>query len=155
MRVLLATDGSPHSRRALEKAVELARATRAEVQVLVVSSRVFMRPLYGVERDLLVPSQAESGQILQEAYAYMRQHGVVPETLHRVGAPADTILSVARQEGSDLIVLGSHGRSGLQRYLLGSVSEKVLAHAPCSILIVRETAHARIAFPDCALVHRN
>lgn len=154
MRALLATDGSPHSRRALERTAEWARATGSEVQVLVVSSLVFMRPLYGAERDLLVPSNEEAGQILQEAHAYLSQHGVVPKTLHRVGDPAETILSVAKEAEAELIVLGSHGRTGLQRYLLGSVSEKVLTHAPCSILIARETAHARIAFPNCALVQR-
>ena len=155
MRVLLATDGSPHSRRALEKTAELARATKAEVKVLVVSSMVFMRPIYGADRDLLVPSNEESGEILLEAYSYLRRRGVVPQTLHRVGTPADTILSVAREIEADLIVLGSHGRSSLQRYLLGSVSQKVLTHAPCSILIARESAHVRIAFPDCTLVQRN
>lgn len=138
MKVLLATDGSPCSLRALGQTAELAAPTGAEVIVLVVSSMVFMRPFYGPEQDLLVPSNEEAAQILQEAFDYLKARGIRPRTLHRLGVPQDVILSVAREEQVDLIVLGSHGRAGLQRFLLGSVSEKVLAHAPCTVLISRE-----------------
>lgn len=154
MRVLLATDGSPGSRRALERTAEIARAARAEVWVLVVSSMVFMRPFYGLEQDLLIPTNEEAAEILQEAHAYLKERRVEAHTLHRSGQAADTILAVAAEVEADLVVLGSHGRNGLQRFLLGSVSERVLAQAPCSVLLAREAAHARIEFPDCALVQR-
>lgn len=155
MRLLLATDGSPCSRRALEKTAEVAVATRAEVMVLVVSGLVFMRPFQGAELDLLIPSNEEAAEILQEAYTFLKTHGLSARTLHRLGVAHDVILAVAREERADLIVLGSHGRTGLQRFLLGSVSEKVLAQAPCSVLITRDLHASRREDPELETLHQN
>ncbi|HEY9856956.1 MAG TPA: universal stress protein [Stenomitos sp.] len=135
--MLLATDGSPCSRLALDQTANLAAAAEADVMVLVVSDMVFLRPSYGLEPELLVPSNAEAADILQEAFAFLKARGIRARTLHRVGPAPEIIVSVAREEKADMIVVGSHGRSGLQRFLLGSVSEKVLAHAPCTVLITR------------------
>ncbi|MGV3721695.1 MAG: universal stress protein [Actinomycetota bacterium] len=60
----------------------------------------------------------------------------------RSGDPAQGLLDVARDEGADLIVVGSHGRGVLEQFLLGSVSQQVLRHAPCSVLVVRHPAHS-------------
>jgi nucleotide-binding universal stress UspA family protein len=62
----------------------------------------------------------------------------VPHSLHLVrGAPADEICRAAEAEGASLIVIASHGRSGLRRYLIGSVAERVARHASCSVLLLR------------------
>lgn len=155
MRVLLATDGSHCSRRALEKTAELADATRAEVMVLVVSGLEFMRPFQGEEVDLLVPSNEEAAEILQEAFSFLKARGISARTLHRMGVAPDVIVAVAIEERADLIVLGSHGRTGLKRFLLGSVSEKVLAHAPCSVLISRALKAPRSEPPELEALHHN
>jgi nucleotide-binding universal stress UspA family protein len=63
------------------------------------------------------------------------------------GDPAQTLLRVAEQREADLIVVGSHGRSGIGRLLLGSVSENVLRHAPCSVLVVKSSRSARGVLP--------
>ena len=57
----------------------------------------------------------------------------------REGQPAEVIIDVANQEQADLIVVGSRGLTGIQRYLMGSVSSKVSEHAPCSVMVVRTT----------------
>jgi nucleotide-binding universal stress UspA family protein len=59
------------------------------------------------------------------------------ETHAREGQPADVIIEIANQKQADLIVVGSRGLTGIQRYLMGSVSSKVTEHAPCSVMIVR------------------
>ncbi len=59
------------------------------------------------------------------------------ETFARQGDPADAIIDVAEEQGSDLIIVGNRGMTGAKRFLLGSVPNKVSHHAPCSVLIVR------------------
>jgi nucleotide-binding universal stress UspA family protein len=61
------------------------------------------------------------------------------QTFAREGDPADAILDVAEERGSDLIVVGNKGMTGAKRFLLGSVPNKVSHHAPCSVLIIRTT----------------
>lgn len=153
MRVLLATDGSPCSLRALQMTAELASATRSQAMVLVVSRMVFMRPFTGGEADLLVPSNEEAAEILMEAFSFLAAHGLRPRTLHRIGVPHEVIRSVALEEKADLIVVGSHGRTGLQRFLLGSVSEHVLSEAPCSVLIAREADPLLVRDPELVAGH--
>jgi nucleotide-binding universal stress UspA family protein len=63
--------------------------------------------------------------------------GVELETYAREGDPAEVIIQVANEQQADLIVVGSRGLTGIQRFLLGSVSSKVSHHAPCSVMIVR------------------
>ena len=57
-----------------------------------------------------------------------------------MGAPAAEICRIAAEEGADMIVMGTHGRTGVMRLLMGSIAESVLRHAPCPVLVYRETA---------------
>jgi nucleotide-binding universal stress UspA family protein len=74
---------------------------------------------------------------LEEAAGEIRAAGVEVEVFARQGDPADAILDVAEERGSDLIVVGNKGMTGAKRFLLGSVPNKVSHHAPCSVLIIR------------------
>ena len=74
---------------------------------------------------------------LEAAAAEIRAAGVAVEVFARQGDPADAILDVAEERGSDLIVVGNKGMTGAKRFLLGSVPNKVSHHAPCSVLIIR------------------
>ena len=74
----------------------------------------------------------------------MRLHDLVPQAFHNTwgveiaaGHPAEAIVRVAQERKADLIVMGTHGRTGLQHVLLGSVAEKVVRLAPCPVLTVR------------------
>lgn len=141
MKILLATDGSAHSRRALEQAADLAQGRPVEVLVLTVSTLVDFSaygPLnYAPQTVIEVPSQEEATEILATSHAYLSQRGIKARTLRRVGPCAEAILALAEEEGVELIVMGSHGRTGLTRFLMGSVSQQVLTHAPCSVLIAK------------------
>lgn len=149
MKILLATDGSEYSQLALEQAAALAAPAEAEVLVLLVSSVVNLG-WYGAiphatESPMEVPSPEEADAVLAAACDALRDRGVACRPLRRIGVPADTILSVAEDEAVDLIAMGSHGRGGLGRFLLGSVSSQVSTHAHCSVLIAK---HKREAHPD-------
>jgi nucleotide-binding universal stress UspA family protein len=89
------------------------------------------------EWHLAQDSRADS--ILDEARASLRLRGVEAEPHARKGDPADAIIDLAEELGIDLIVVGNKGLSGARRFLLGSVSNKVSHHAPCSVLIVHTT----------------
>jgi nucleotide-binding universal stress UspA family protein len=152
-RIVLATDGSPSAARAIEEAIELARLAAAELHVVAVWSVPTSAFGYGL---VVVPgvgdAEREQGQrVLTAAADAARQAGVEVETVLREGEPATEICAVADELHADLIVIGSHGWNPFRRALLGSVSTRVLHHAPCPVLVVRgdrelrEARHARSA----------
>ena len=77
--------------------------------------------------------------VLDDACAVLRLRGVEAEPHARKGDPADAIIGLAEELGTDLIVVGNKGLTGARRFLLGSVPDKVSHHAPCSVLIVYTT----------------
>lgn len=137
-RILLPTDGSRGSSRAIDQAIDLAAETGAELHVLFVVEDI----TYGPE---MMEAQVETQlrQIGEEAIEEIRDRaeeaGVPLETDIDDGVPHRTILEYAEDEDMDLIVMGTHGRSGLDRYLLGSVTERVVRSAETPVLTVRVT----------------
>jgi nucleotide-binding universal stress UspA family protein len=135
-RILVAVDGSDGSRHAVERAIELAGATKAALIVLEVIEDfgplpgIYEAPPAGVDRVQWVADQrfAKVADLL-DAVAHERviEEGYVPET----------ICSVAARENADLIVIGSRGLNAAGRALVGSVSDRVVHHAPCAVLVVR------------------
>lgn len=141
--ILMATDGSPASQRAATLAVELARAAGAELTVLYV---VDPYPYLGVGEANPLGFQAYMSAALQHA---ARAHAEVVEMaaaepkvhLHTrlaqdVGASTG-IIENAKDVGADLIVVGSHGRTGIKRVMLGSVSGRVVAESQIPVLVAR------------------
>ncbi|MNY21534.1 putative universal stress protein [compost metagenome] len=141
MKILVATDDSRHSQLALERAAQFAAANAAEVTVLTVSTLVNFATFgglgYAPEAIYEVPSKDEAEALLAKAAAFLKEKGIDARTVHRIGAPADMILAEAEKLQADLIIVGSHGRTGLQRFLLGSVSSAVVTHAGCSVLVTK------------------
>lgn len=127
-RILLATDGSVHSRIALERAGAVAAACGLPVSVLSV-----VAPSHGQER------RAEAQRVVDEALAALRGQGIAAEGGIAEGRPDEVIVAQARSQ-ADLIVVGSHGRTGLLGVLLGSVSERVIGAADCPVLVARPSA---------------
>jgi nucleotide-binding universal stress UspA family protein len=87
----------------------------------------------------MVNPREEVDATLADAAERVAESGVEPRTYAREGDPADAILDVAEELGSDLIVVGNKGMTGAKRFLLGSVPNKVTHHAPCSVMIIRTT----------------
>jgi nucleotide-binding universal stress UspA family protein len=143
-RILVPVDFSTASREAAEHAVALARCFGAKLELL----HVWEPPRYvapdvmialpgwsatSVEKVAVTAAQKE----LSEFTARLLPEGLSVSTRVDVGEAAHTILRVAEETMADLIAMGTHGRSGLARMLLGSVAQKIVSHAPCPVLTVR------------------
>jgi len=135
MKVLLAYDGSDGAKRALEVVIALSH----ERDVVTVVSSAEGLPLVGYAGTLLpTPEQeAERHRQVEVARATLAEHGIEATVVERHGDAATAILDEAETAGAELIVLGTRGLSTVERWLLGSVSSRVLHHARCSVLVAR------------------
>jgi nucleotide-binding universal stress UspA family protein len=86
---------------------------------------------------------AETRALVEGAETELRAAGFATESRTATGDPRDVLLRLLEDERVDLIVMGSHGRTGLAKLLLGSVSSHVVTHAHCSVLVVKEDAHVQ------------
>ena len=143
--IVVGTDGSETAREAVRQAIELANQIGATIDVVSayepVSGQRLREEATQVPDDLqwMVNPREDVNATLAEAAEEIRGAGVTVETFAREGDPADAILDVAEERGSDLIVVGNKGMTGAKRFLLGSVPNKISHHAPCSVLIIRTT----------------
>jgi len=136
-RILLATDGSREAELAATTAVDLAEKTDCELHV------VYVEPALPMIADFAEPgperTQPESRRLLDEQVERIRAAGgIVAEAHLRLGRPDNQIVWVAEELGAGLIVIGSRGHGGVRRALMGSVSDSVVRHAHCPVLVVRE-----------------
>ena len=143
-RVLVPTDFSDGANRALTLAIKFAKLLRAAIDVLHVQAMPSYTPVPTIPGAApLPPPVPEAAQGVQESLAALaasvRESGLECQTVHLEGNPADEIVDYATKIGADLIVMGTHGRGGLRRLLLGSVAEKVLRAACCPVLVVPAT----------------
>jgi nucleotide-binding universal stress UspA family protein len=152
-RILVATDFSEYSRRAMQYALSLAERMGASIDLLHVWEPP---PHLESESLVLVPGEpgsplessglAQAGRLLQ-AWSERYHSDSVPLRLHLERGPAaDTILRVSNT-GYDLVVMGTHGRTGLARLFMGSVSQKVVARATCPVLTVHGMEEEQEALP--------
>lgn len=141
MKIVHPTDFSEAADQAQAQAVRLAHLIGGEVIVLHVAVEA---PLYGEGlmnmREVKGVYEAQrrwATATLEERVARIREHGLAARWLLRVGAPAEEIVKTLLEERADLVVMGTQGRSGLERLLLGSVADRVIRTAPCPVLTVR------------------
>jgi nucleotide-binding universal stress UspA family protein len=122
-RLLVAVDGSPCSQAAWREALSLAKAWFSHLVAVSVAQKEAELP--------------EVQEILQKVQSEADQAGAPLDTLLLRGTPGEAILRAAQARGSDLLILGSHGRTGLTRLFMGSVVEQVIGQARCPVLIVK------------------
>ena len=136
MKVLVATDGSEHSMKAVQRALEMAEKQGAQVTLMSVAYYVGdfdEMPPYVQEK-----LEAEARAALKKSKAVFDQKGIKVETALEAGmVPANNIISMAEKGKFDRIIMGSTGLSGLGRVFMGSTAAKVVAHAPCEVTVVR------------------
>lgn len=134
--ILAANDGSDSAKRAFQFAVDLAGTFGSNVIVLSVAQP--SEPPTSVETAALLDAATA---LFEKDFVGFREiakaAGVPLETVVVVGHPADQIVHQAAERKVDMIVMGHRGKSRLQRWLLGSVSKRVLSYAPCTVTIVR------------------
>lgn len=139
--ILLATDGSPASEPASDEAIDLA--VQVEARLLVVSVLgASSRPAgasagASAEAGGMADSRDSLTSKAQSIVQRARAAGADATFLVWEGDPGEAIVAAADSENADLIVVGSHGRSGVSRFLIGSVSDFVVRHAHCPVMVVR------------------
>lgn len=127
-RVLLATDGSRSSDAAAVLAARISQCCGTPISVLSVEV-----PSHPPQR------QAEAWPTVKRVAEFLAKEGATVDAVVERGEPHHVIIDTTRAKGADLIVMGSHGRTGLGRLLLGSNSERVIGQATCPVLVVRGT----------------
>ena len=149
---LVPVDFSEDSTKTIQYAGQLAALTGASIQLV----HVFQIPEYPAAfyhglyleneavKNHLETAKREAGAQLSLIAEQMRAHGLHAEWILRHGNPYQEIVNAAKEIGVDLIIIGSHGCTGLGRLLLGSTADRVLQYAPCPVLVVK----------DCVLCER-
>jgi nucleotide-binding universal stress UspA family protein len=143
--VVVGTDGSPTANRAVTHAAGLAAQYDASLHLVHAYRPPDMAMMTDVATMPLNPAQlrkevvAHAEQVCEEASRMARDLGAKVETHLVPGDAAEALISVAEAVGADLLVVGNRGMSGMRRFLLGSVPNRVSHHAPCSLLILQTT----------------
>jgi nucleotide-binding universal stress UspA family protein len=141
-RVLVPLDFSAPSQQALNYAIELAGKLQASLTLLhVIQTPVLVGgPAMGVDTSLVLyleELEAEMWQTIETHVARVQAAGLAGDALVVHGTPFQQIIDIAAARQVDLIVMGTHGHTGLQHFFLGSVAEKVVRMAPCPVLVTR------------------
>jgi nucleotide-binding universal stress UspA family protein len=146
-RILVPIDGSRPSKLALQEAIKIAKGSEATMQLLHVVDEYLVGPALdasymssSIYADALGAIQASGHRTLEEAQKIVSEAGVEPQLtfVETVGRrPSDIIVEKAAEWGADLIVMGTHGRRGLRRLVMGSDAEGVLRSTTIPVLLVR------------------
>ena len=136
-KILIAHDGSDAADRALFEAGAIAQKFGASLTVVSVVPNLCFTEI-GVDCETVTNLyRAEISGVMEGVIDIMREKGIDAETIILEGSPADVIVDHAKGIGVDMIVVGSTGKDATERTMLGSVSSKVVAYAPCSVLVVK------------------
>jgi len=133
--IMLATDGSKYSASATDRAISFAQSYGGKLKVLSVVNipTEFYAEAPAVVEDLVRQAKGFVAEVQARAAAA----GVPAETYVSESEASQAIINMAKEQKADIIVMGSHGRTGLRRLLMGSVTEEVLGHASCPVLVVK------------------
>ncbi len=137
-KILVPTDGSEFAQKAEKHALFLAKTTGAEIYALSVTENNFVNGL-PLDDEVYQLNQLLKERSTENVKEFEESEGVGNIEFHsiiREGSPAKTILEVAKEEDIDLIVIGSSGKSGFDRFIMGSVAEKVVNAAKCAVLVI-------------------
>ncbi len=149
--IVVGTDGSDSAAIAVHQAAALARTCGGTLHIVhafspvSITAAAFSAGSGGpiIEIDRLNESIATGGAtVCAEAAAAAAAEGTSVQTHNEAGDPTDVLIRAVRDVGADLLVVGNRGMTGLKRFMLGSVPNKIAHHAPCSLLIVDTTSHA-------------
>lgn len=144
MKILLAVDGTPGAAEAITEVCARPWPIGSEIRVVtVVQPPPWMPEPFGVGAEvhsqLRAAEEKQARGIVEQAAAEIRQAhpGLTVSTGLLLGWPKEELVEEATRQGADLVVVGTHGRSTIGRFLLGSVAHAVALHAPCSVEVVR------------------
>ncbi len=138
-RILVPVDFSDFAKEALAHAVALASITGASITLIHVIEEAFLPTVYGVDpvNFMSEPLKEKYNEALQELGTAMVPAGIQVNVVTQVGHAADTIAAFAEETAVDLIILASHGLTGIKRFFLGSTAAALNRQAPCAVLTVK------------------
>jgi nucleotide-binding universal stress UspA family protein len=136
-KILVAIDGSPASEKALATAVDLAQHYRAELIAIGVAEVPEVVGMVDEVDELRESAETQFRQFGEAAVEYARSRGVPLRSVVVRGHAADAIVRFAESEKVSLVVVGQQGRSRVARFILGSTTDRVSEHSPCSVMIVK------------------
>jgi len=136
-KILALTDGSQNSRSALRYAITVSKKFASELDILLVIEDIPAYVSLEVDEGFLERVQESMRREIEACISFCRNVGVSANGVIRHGVPYEEITAYAREHDVDLIVMATHGHTGLAHILLGSVAEKVIHHAPCPVLTTR------------------
>jgi len=142
--IVVATDGSPYSTAAASEAIGIAKKNNSKLTVISVVPAELATPtdidFAAGQYELLAEKEMQvaekNAKAVKEAAT---KEGVAVQAFVMTGKPADAIIETAKDKKADLIIVGSHGRTGIKRLLLGSVAERVIVLSNCAVLVVKST----------------
>jgi nucleotide-binding universal stress UspA family protein len=135
-KILIAVDGEPVAAHAAEIGLQMAHCLKAEVAFIHAVDPALMHAPGITSEELLREAEREGRRIL-DALQHGAGSSLTALQFIPIGKAAHEILEAAKEWPADVIVMGSHGRHGIPRVMLGSVAEEVMRHAPCPVLVVR------------------
>ena len=147
MKILIAVDDSRFSQAATDFVRRFPWPADAEMLVLSVAQPVMVSyavadvPAMSYTPELAEEATRHHQQVAERYEAQVRGPGIRTRSLVVRGDPREAIVNVAKDHGVDLVVVGSHGRSGLSKLIMGSVASHVVTHAPCGVLVVKLAQH--------------
>ena len=143
-RILIATDGSGGADFALNKAIAIAKRNHATLVILHVLDTRAIQATSNSDLHFREALRVLGDQVIGEAKERALKEGVEDvKVILEIGAPKSIIAEdIPKKENIDLIVLGAHGMSAIERFFMGSVSESVIRHAACDVLVVRPEVEA-------------
>jgi nucleotide-binding universal stress UspA family protein len=142
-RIVVPIDGSASAEKAFDVAMRLAKSEGAQLAVCSVVDPITVASVspMGASADILIADMEQEAQReVDGAVATARREGIDASGTVLNGVAYNEILSYTKRQNADAIVMGTHGRGGLQRLFLGSVAESVLREAPCPVIVVRDEA---------------
>ncbi|MEW6738281.1 MAG: universal stress protein [Nitrospirota bacterium] len=139
MKILVAHDGSDYSNKALKKGANMAQRENASLLVVNAVPDLGFTDELGDDytRTLYSTLTDEAEKLMKGIRDDLSKSVSDIRTVVKFGSPAEIIIDTAKNENVDLIVIGSHGKHGAKKFYLGSVSSKVVSHAPCDVLVVK------------------
>lgn len=140
--ILLPSDGSPAAAAALDHALDLAERCGARLHALYVVDQSAIDGLRSGSELVAAALEREGTETVERVERAATDRGVDVATAVLAGTPVETILDYVADEGIELVVMGTHGRTGVDRYLLGSVTERVVRGSDVSVLVIREAEDA-------------
>ena len=137
-KILIPTDGSDYSMRAAEQGVSIAKMLDAEIKVVYVIDEVVLNQIKVTERENLEEELKQDGtRYIKYILRLAEKEGVKADSRITRGIPFEQIVHLAKELSVDLIVMGTYGRRGAERILIGSVAERVIECSSCPVLVIK------------------